>query len=156
MTSTSAPPATAGYGQALAIAVTLALAAFLVVMALAVLGSHPQTAGLGAFVGLVNQQNQSAKSAVYLVAFVVLLPLSLWAALRLGDRVAAGVGASALTALCALLTGSLAGILILVRLSAGLPWGDGLVAVLVAVVLWAVGAGAALWRAGEPDRKSVV
>ena len=85
MTSTSAPPATAGYGQALAIAVTLALAAFLVVMALAVLGSHPQTAGLGAFVGLVNQQNQSAKSAVYLVAFVVLLPLSLWAALRLGD-----------------------------------------------------------------------
>ena len=151
MTSTSAPPATAGYGQTLTIAVTLALAAFLVVMALAVLGSHPQTAGLGAFVGLVNQQNQSAKSAVYLVAFVVLLPLSLWAALRLGDRVAAGVGTSALTALCALLTGSLAGILILVRSSAGLPWGDGLVAALVAVLLWAAGAGAALWRAARGD-----
>jgi hypothetical protein len=151
VTSTSAPPATAGYGQTLTIAVTLALAAFLIVMALAVLVSHPQTAGLGAFVGLVNQQNQSAKSAVYLVAFVVLLPLSLWAALRVGDRVVAGAGASALTALCAVLTGSLAGMLIVVRVSAGLPWGDGLVTVLVAVLLWAAGAGAAVWRAARGD-----
>jgi hypothetical protein len=85
------------------------------------------------------------------VAFVVLLPLSLWAALRVGDRVAAGAGASALTALCALLTGSLAGMLIVVRVSAGLPWGDGLVTVLVAVLLWAAGAGAAVWRAARGD-----
>jgi hypothetical protein len=150
----AAPRATAaiaaGFGQTLTLAVTLAVGAFLVVMALAVLGSHPQVAGLGAFTGLVNQQNQSAKSAVYLVSFAVILPLSLWAALRLGDRIAAGTGAAGLTALCALLVGGLAGMLILVRLSAGLPWGDGLVVVLAGVLLWAAGAGAGLWRAARP------
>lgn len=149
MSSTQAPPVTAGFPQVLAIAVTLALAGFLAIMALAVLGSPPQVAGLGAFLGRVNQQNQSAKSAMYLVSFVVLLPLSLWVAPRLADRIAAGAGAAGLTTLSALMTGSLAGMLILVRVSARLPWGDGLVALLVGVLLWGAGAGAALWRASQ-------
>jgi hypothetical protein len=151
VSATSAPPAAAGYGQTLVLTVTLAVAAFLGVMALAILGSHPQLAGLGVLLGRVNQQNQSAKAAVYLTTFVVILPASLWAALRLSDRIAAGAGEAGLTALCALLAGALAGMLILVRLSAGLPWGDGLVVLLVGVLLWAAGAVAALRRAARAE-----
>jgi hypothetical protein len=146
---TQAPPTTAGYAQTLAIAITLALAAFLVVMALVVLGSHPQVAGLGVFAGRVNQQNQSAKSALYLISLVFILPLGLWAGMRLGDRIAAGPSAAGLNALCALLPGSLAGLLVLVRVSGGLAWGDGLVALLVGVLLWAAGAAAAVSRAAQ-------
>jgi hypothetical protein len=159
VSTTPAPPrppasatparAIAGYGQTLAIAVTLALAAFLIVMTLVLLAAHPQVAGLGEFTGLVNQQNQTAKSAVYLVSFLVILPLSVWVALRLGDRIATASSAAGLTALCALATGSLAGVLILVRLSSGLPWGDGLVVVLAGVLLWAAAAGATLRRATQ-------
>jgi hypothetical protein len=149
VSTTSAPPATAGYAHTLVVAVTLALAACLVLMALAVLGSHPQVAGLGAFAGLVNQQNQSAKSAVYVVTFVIILPFSLWAAASLGDRIATAVGAAGLTALCALLAGGLAGVLILVRLSGRLPWGDGLVVVLAGVIVWAAAAALGLWRAAR-------
>jgi hypothetical protein len=147
VSSTQAPPTTAGYAQTLAIVITLALAAFLVVMALALLGSRPQVMGLGDFLGLVNQQNQSAKSAVYLVSLLFILPASLWVGMRLGDRIAAGPSAAGLNALCALLPGSLAGLLVLVRVSGGLPWGDGLVALLVGVLIWGAAAGAAAWHA---------
>jgi hypothetical protein len=137
----------ADYGPTLALAVTLAAAAFLVLMPLLVLRSHPRTSGLGAFTGLVNQQNQSTKSLLYLVTFVLILPLSVIVAPPLSDAVRAGPNAAALSALVAALAASLASVLIAVRLSGGLPWGDGLRAVLGGTLLWWVAAAAGLLRA---------
>lgn len=142
----------APYGQVLAIAVTLALAAFLAVMGVVILAAHPQVEGLGAFAGLVNQQNQTAKSLLYLLTFLVILPLSVVLAGRLADSVAAGPNAPALSVLTALMAASLAAALIAVRLSHRLPWGDGLKVLLTAVALWALGAGAALLRASRDEK----
>ncbi len=77
-----------GFGSALAITVTLALAVFLASMAVLVSLMHPHLAGLGAFAGAVNQQNQTAKSLLYLLAFVVILPLALLLVPRLADAIA--------------------------------------------------------------------
>jgi hypothetical protein len=139
----------AGYGPVLALTVTLAVAAFLVVMPLVVLGAHPDQQGLGSFTAFVNQQNQTAKSLLYLVAFLVVLPLAVVLVPRLADTIAAGPNGVALPVLGALLAGSLAVALIVVRLSHRLPWGDGLNVLLVAVVLWTLAAGAGLWRASR-------
>jgi hypothetical protein len=149
---TSSVPA-AGFGPALAITVTLAAAAFLILMALVLLVSH-KPSGLGAFTGLVNQQDQTAKTLVYLTTFGVIAPLAVLFAPRLADRVAASPSAAALPVLAAALVASLAGVLIALRLSRTLPWGDGLKAVLAGVVVWSLAAGAALGRAagGRPWR----
>jgi hypothetical protein len=136
----------AGYGPTLAITVMLAAAAFLIVMSLVLLLSHKPT-GLGAFAGLVNQQNQSAKTLLYVIAFGVILPLAVLLVPRLADRVAGGPNAAALSALAAALVASLAGVLIVVRLSRTLPWGDGLNAVLGGVGLWSLAAATVLCRA---------
>jgi hypothetical protein len=136
----------AGYGPALAITVTLALAAFLALMALALLFVHPPRHGLDALTAL---QNQGAKTVLYVAAFVVILPLALVGGPRLADTIAAGPNAVVLSALAALLSAGLAVALIVVRLSHHLPWGDGLKVLLVAVVLWTVVAGAALSRASR-------
>jgi hypothetical protein len=138
-----------GYGPTLAITVTLAVAAFLLVMSLVILSTHPQVAGLGAFTGLVNQQNQTAKSLLYVLAFVVILPLAVIAVPRLADALAAGPNAPALATLAAALAGSLAAVLIVIRISHSLPWGDGLTVVLAGVALWSVVAAAVLRRAGR-------
>ena len=86
----------APYGQVLAIAIMLALAAFLAVMGVAILAARPQVKGLGAFAGLVNQQNETAKSLLYLLTFLVILPLAVVLAGRLADSIAAGPNAPAL------------------------------------------------------------
>ncbi len=63
------------YGPTLAITVALAAAAFLALMAIVISGhAIPTRPGWGPFVGRVNQQNQSAKSLLYLAAFFVILP----------------------------------------------------------------------------------
>ena len=67
----------ADYGSALAITVTLAVAAFLVAMSAALLAARPQVQGLGAFTGLIKQQNQDAKTALYAASFIAILPVSL-------------------------------------------------------------------------------
>lgn len=139
----------APYGQVLAIAIMLALAAFLAVMGVAILAARPQVKGLGAFAGLVNQQNETAKSLLYLLTFLVILPLAVVLAGRLADSIAAGPNAPALPTLTALMAAGLAAALIAVRLSHRLPWGDGLKVLLAAVALWALGAGVALARASR-------
>ena len=143
--ASSARPA--AFGPTVTLTVTLAAAAFLIVMSLAVLGSHPQQQGLGKFATLVNQQNQSAKSAIYVTAFLVILPLALVLVPRLADRIAAGPNAVALSLLAAVLSASLAAALIFARLSSRLPWGDGLGVLLVVVLLWTLAASVSLWRA---------
>jgi hypothetical protein len=139
--------ARAGYGPTLAIAVTLAVGAFLALMSAVISVVHPQQAGLGQFVGLVNQQNQTAKSFLYVVAFVVILPLALVLASWLADTIAGGSNGQALSLLAALLAASQAAVLILVRLSHHLPWGDGLTVLLVGMVAWTTAACACLARA---------
>ncbi len=144
--------ARAPYGPTLAITVALTVAAFLGLMAIVISASHPDTAGLGAFAGRVNQQNQSAKSFLYVAAYLVILPVALVTVPRLADAVAATPNRAGLAALAGGLVASLAALLIAVRLSARLPWGDGLVVVLVAVVVWLAAAAAVLARAagGRP------
>ena len=136
----------------MALTVTLALAAFLALMAIVVLLAHPQLAGLGPSPGLVNKQNQTGKSLLYLVTFAVILPTAVILVPRLADAIAAGPNGAALGTLSALIVSSLALLLIALRLSHRLPWGDGLKVVLVGALIWAAVAGAALARsaAGGP------
>jgi hypothetical protein len=126
---------------------TLALAAFLVASSAVLLLVHSQLGGLGILASSVNQQNQNAKTALYLVTFLVILPAALLASSRVVARVQDGPNRHAFAALVAVLAGSLMALLIAVRLSHHLPWGDGLGTLLVAVATWSAAAAAALWRA---------
>ena len=137
----------AGYGSTIALTVTVALAAFLVLMAIVVLVAHPQVAGLGPSPGLVNKQNQTGKSLLYLITFAVLLPATLILVPRLADAIATGPNGAALDFLSAVVVSSLAVALIAVRISHRLPWSDGLKVLLIAVLVWGAVAGAALARA---------
>ena len=142
----------ADFGSTVALTVTLALAAFLALMAIVVLLAHPQLAGLGPSPGLVNKQNQTGKSLLYLVTFAVILPTAVILVPRLADAIAAGRNGAALGTLSALIVSSLALLLIAIRLSHRLPWGDGLKVVLVGALIWSAVAGATLARsaAGGP------
>jgi hypothetical protein len=124
----------------------MALAAFLILMSIVLLLVQPDVRGLGSFSGFINQQNQGAKTALYVCAFLVVLPISLVLGPRLSDAIAAGPNAAALPALAAATTGTLAGVLIVVRL-----WDGGIVGVLVAVGLWSLVAAAVLVRASRPE-----
>ena len=142
----------ADFGSTVALTVTLALAAFLALMAIVVLLAHPQLAGLGPSPGLVNKQNQTGKSLLYLVTFAVILPTAVILVPRLADAIAAGPNGAALGTLSALIVSSLALLLIAIRLSHRLPWGDGLKVILVGALIWSAVAGATLARsaAGGP------
>jgi hypothetical protein len=95
-------------------------------------------------------QNQTAKSALYLTAFVVVLPLALVAVPRLAAAVAAGPNGAALGLLSAIVAGALSVALLAVKLSGALPWHDGADVLLVAMALWWSVAGAVLARAARP------
>lgn len=143
----AAPPGRAGFGPALAVAAVLAIAAALGLIALQLLFIHSNLGPHSPYAGLINQQNQSVKTDVYLIAFLVILPLSLLAGTRIADALAAGPNAAALPALAAGLVAGLAATLIVVRLSGGLPWGDGVRGLLAGVLVFSALAAAALWRA---------
>ncbi|MFN8161879.1 MAG: hypothetical protein U0R52_12640 [Solirubrobacterales bacterium] len=96
-------------------------------------------------------QNQDAETLVYLVTVLLLLPAAVLAAPRLADRVAAGPNGSALTALTGLLACALAALLLLVKLSATMPWGDGVRTLAVAMALWWAVAALILARARRPE-----
>lgn len=144
-------PRRAGYAPALTLTVTIAIAAFLLLMSLVLLTVPRDLTGLQSFAQVVHQQNQNAKTALYIVGFAVILPLALIAVPRLADHIARGPNGSALAALTGGLAASLAATLLLVRASHRLPWGDGLGVVLVAVVAWSALAGAVLARAARPQ-----
>lgn len=123
----------AALAPVLALSVTLAVGAFLLLMPALLLVVHP---GRTPFANpSIIGQNQTAKSALYLATFAVLLPLALAAARRLADRVAG-------TAVASWLVTTLALALIVARLLPG-----GLVALLGVMVVWWLLAAAVLARA---------
>lgn len=81
-------------------------------------------------------QNQSAESLVYAVSFLLILPFSLVAATRLSNRISEGPNPKAAGALAQLLLVTLFFGFIFIRVSAHLPWGDGVGTALVTCVLW--------------------
>jgi hypothetical protein len=148
----------AGYLPTLVLTFTLAAGLFLILMAALLLVVHPP-ASLVAFSHQPLQQRQSAKTLLYVVTFLVILPVGVILVPRVADRIAGRLGDGALSLLSAGLFSLLAAILIIVRLSRQLPWGDGLGPVLVGLLLWwlaALGslrwatAGLSLRRASAP------
>ncbi|MGI8557192.1 MAG: hypothetical protein ACR2ND_02600 [Solirubrobacteraceae bacterium] len=108
---------------------------------------NADTSGLAGFAA--NQQSQGAKTALYAATFAVILPLALLFAPRVIDAIAAGPSAPAVPRLAGVLIATLAGVLVAARLSAHLPWGDGLSALLGAMVIWGAAAGTTLARAAR-------
>jgi hypothetical protein len=129
-------PGSASFGPTLLLTVTLAFAGFLVLASAVLLVIHPDTGNLGSFANYVNQQNQNAKTAIYLASFVVILPLALFAGTRLADAVRRGPNPAAVPAVSAALALALAAALVAVRISTHLPWGDGVGVVLAAAAIW--------------------
>ena len=133
----------AGFGPVLALAATLAIAAAITLTAIALLVVHPDRSGLGPLAAtLVNQQNQSAKTALYVLGFLVIAPLAFLTALRLADRVPAAA------TLCAALVAWLGVVLIAARVATG----GGLRPVLAGMAVWWIGTAAMLIaaRRGRP------
>lgn len=94
------------------------------------------------------RQNQSGKTALYVGAFVALLPLSVVIVPRLADRIAAGANAAAVGSLAAASAASLAVVIVLVRV---LPFsGRGLHSVLIGAGVWLIVAAAVVARAARP------
>jgi hypothetical protein len=137
--------ASAAFGATLALTVTLACAAFLLLMA-AIWVVHPPHK-LPGFFAAGGDQNQGTKTFLYVAAYAVIAPLALIAVPRVADAIAAGPNAAGVDALAAALAGSLALVLLFVKLSSSFPWGDGTAVVLVTVGLWGLAAAALLVRA---------
>ncbi len=142
----AADRAPGGFAPALVITVTLAIAAALALIAAQLLVIHSDIAANSPYHNLINQQNQSVKTDVYLISFLVILPLSLFAGPRIADAIASRASGDSLPAFAALLASLLAAALIVVHFSSGLPWGSGVKGLLVGVLVWALLAGLALWR----------
>jgi hypothetical protein len=143
-TQPSRSPATAPrapIGPTLAITMALAVACFGITLAVVMLLSTPTE--LPAFHA---EENQRAESTLYVLGFVVILPLALAAVPRLVDRIAAGANGSALSVLAGLLVASLGAALIVARV---LPGGGGVVEELALLGAWSLGAAGVLARARE-------
>ena len=138
----------APFGATLALTVAAAAGGVLVAMAVVLLVTEP-THYTGLLAGL-GEQNQTAKTGLYVAAFAVILPLALIALPRLADAVAAGPNAPGLPILAAGLAGTLALAILAVKLSGVLPWGDGVGVVLAVVGLWGAAATGAMARAHRP------
>ena len=121
--------ARAPFGTTVALVVTLAVAAFAVVMPVLMLAIEPVE-----LPAPFPSQNQRAETLAYLLAFAVILPAAIVAGRRLADRVRD-------PAVPALLVAGLAAAVIAVRLADG-----GVTAVLVAALLWWAGAALVLAR----------
>src|SRR5262249_40304676 len=86
------------------------------------------------------------KTDVYLISFLVILPLSLFAGPRIADAIASRPSGDSLPSFAAALASLLAAALIVVHFSGALPWGSGVKGLLGGVLVWAARAGLALWR----------
>src|SRR4051812_2820623 len=132
----------APFGLTLALTVTLAVAAFAVVMPLVMHALAPVI-----LPPPFPAQHQRAETLSYLLAFGVILPLAVVAARRLCDAIAAGPNAPALNVLCGVLAAALLAALVAVKVSGRLAQHDGVNVVLAAALVWWLGAGLALVRA---------
>ena len=109
-------------------------------------GIHSDISAGSPYHNLINQQRQSVKTDVYLISFLVILPLSLLVGPRIADAIAGGPNARGLPSFAAGLAALLGAALVVVHFSGGLPWGAGVKGLLVGVLVWAALAAAALWR----------
>src|SRR5215210_1207880 len=129
------PSQRAPFGPTLGLTVTLAVAAFAVVMPL-VMSAFPAVV----LPAPLPPQHQQGETLSYLVAFGVILPLAVFAARRLCDAIAAGPNAPALSALTGVLAAGMAAALVAVRLAGRLEQKDGVKVVLAAAAVWWLGA----------------
>ena len=95
-------------------------------------------------------QNQDAETRLYLLGYFVILPLAIFAGTRLADRIAAGPNRGGLGLLSGILAVALGGLILGVRVSTRLPWGDGVGVLLGAALIWSAIAAALLARAARP------
>jgi hypothetical protein len=129
----------APFGAVLALTATVGIAAFSLIVAVAVLAIHPSPVpGLAPLT-----QRQSAESALYAIGFFVVLPIVLVFVPRLADAIGAGPNREGLPLLAASLAGGLA---VAVLVARALPWASGADA-LATLGVWSCAAMAALARA---------
>lgn len=126
----------AGPGLAAALAIVVALASMLLLIAGVMVAVHSDLSKLGALARFADQQNQNAKTMLYVVCFAVILPAAVLLVPRLGDRLARGPNGDALWGLPSVLLLGLVLVLCAVRISRRLPWGEGVVTLLIATAGW--------------------
>jgi hypothetical protein len=141
----SGEPASAPLGPIVALSVAIAVGVFLI---LAPIARHllPVTELRDPFA----DQHQDAETLMFVVAFAVLLPLSVIVSARIADRVSTGPNRSGFSALCASLSAALAVVLLVTRLSERFEGGGGETVLVAGALLWCALAAAALWRAASP------
>ncbi len=139
--SPKGPPAVAPLAPTVVLTVTFAIAAFAIVLASAELLVNPEPLPPPFNLG----ENQNLESALYLMAFALLLPAALILVPRLAERISTTPNARALPFLAALLAAALAASIILARVLSG----DGVAGLLGAVGLWSAAAVALLTRARQ-------
>jgi hypothetical protein len=133
----------------IALTVAVACGCMLVLIPAALL-LDPGTPSRGLFAAL-GHRNQSVKTALYVVAFLVLVPGAVLLVPRVADRLAAGRNGQAVGLLASGLWLALCAVIIAAHISARLPWGDGLGVALVAACCWWLLALAIVWRALRPQ-----
>lgn len=137
------PPAIAGtgapLGPTLALTVTLAVAGFVLVMAAVELLVQPEPLPPPFNLG----QKQNVETALYIIAFGLILPAALIVVPRLADAIAARVDGGALSGVAAVVAGTLAASIMVAR---ALP-GAGVAEAGGAVAIWTLATVAVLARA---------
>lgn len=126
--------ATPSAGSVVALGASAACGTVLLVLAAALSVVQPDPGLLARNLG--PQQDQSAKTALFLFTFAVVLPGCAVLAPRIAGRLARRHGRRGVDVVSALLVTTLAGLIVAVRASTALPWGDGLRTLFVAMVLW--------------------
>ena len=120
----------------LSLTVSLAIGVFLLAIAVVFAAVHPPYA-LARFIPLgIAEQNQTAKTWIYVLTILLWLPLSAIIVPRYLDRIARGPAASSLKPLGVVAPGGLALAILFTRLSGSLPWGDGLWVLAAALGVW--------------------
>lgn len=139
----ASPAPTVGTQPGAALAPTLALtlsfaaASIAVVLSVALLVVHPTLSQVAGFAALLkDQQAQGPKTALYLGSFLVVLPVAVTVVPRVADAIATGPNRAGLPVLAGLLTCGFLAVIVLVKVSARLPWGSGLGTLLAASAIW--------------------
>jgi hypothetical protein len=131
-------------GLVFTLVLSLIIGSFMVIAPLVVINTDPVVVS-----PTLPAHKQDAETLIYVLTFLVLPPLWAWRGPVLADRIRRGPNVAGLPVLIGLLTGLLAGLILLVRASADLPWNDGARAILAAGALWCVLAACALFRASR-------